>query len=438
MLRRTKIHITLGPASSSETVLRQMVQAGVDGCRINFSHARPEDARQLVGTVRQLSAEYGRPIAIRQDLQGPRIRIGEMKEGRALLEAGQDFVLTSDPIEGDSRAVTVGYRDLPKDVRPGEIVMIDEAAIHLRVVASDDTTIRCKVLVGGELLPRKGINLPTTRISMPVLTEKDKADLEAGIRLGVDYVTISFVRDAGDIEAVRQFMREREACIPIVPKIEKREAVINADQIIAAADGISISRGDLGIEAGYQEVLPIQSYFVRKCHDAGKMVQVGGELMDTMIKNPGPTRSECVDVATAVLQGVDGVSLSGETAIGLCPVQTVRILDKIVRRAEVALGYSEGTGDMDVLAPQPFEPVRELKLKGIDALLVEDGDAAVAAALSAARPRCPILVVAEGQKANWLNTWWGVYPVESVAAAKRQGLLPPGACVLRIAGTQYP
>lgn len=430
MLRRTKIHATLGPASSSEAVLRQLVEAGIDACRINFSHARPGQAEQLVRTVRGLSARYRRPIAIRQDLQGPRIRIGELKEERVFLEAGQQFVLTAEPLEGDSTVASVTYPDLPKDVRPGEIILIDEAALHLQVLDSDGERIRCRVLVGGELLPRKGINLPTTRITMPVLTEKDKEDLEVGIQLGVDYITLSFVRDARDVHAARRFIEERGFRAPIVSKIEKREAVTNADQIIEASDGISLARGDLGLEGGYQELYHIQSYYVRKCHAAGKMIQVGGELMDTMIKNPGPTRSECVDVANAVLQGADGVSLSGETAVGLYPVQAVRILDRIVRRTEVALGYYEGTGDVQVLAPETYRPVRELNLKGVDALLVEDGDVVAATALSNARPRCPIVVVVEGQKANWLNTWWGVYPVPSVDEARRTGLLPPGARVL--------
>ena len=431
MLRRTKIHATLGPASASEPVLRRLIEAGLNACRINFSHAKAEDAEALVRTIRRLSAEFGKPIAVRQDLQGPRIRIGELRDGRAFLEAGRPFLLTAEPLLGDSTIASVSYPDLPKDVRPGEIILIDEAAIHLRVEESDGVKIRCEVLVGGELLPRKGINLPTTRISMPTLTEKDKADLEAGIRLGVDYVTLSFVRSAEDVLAARRFIDERGFHIPIVSKIEKREGVINADQIIGASDGISLSRGDLGLEAGYQEVYPIQSYYVRKCHEAGKMVQVGGELMDTMIKNPGPTRSECVDVANAVVQGVDGLSLSGETAMGAYPVQSVEILDRIIRRTEVALGYYEGGGDVEPLAPERYEPVRELWLRGVDALVVEN-DVAAVAALSKARPRCPIVALVDGPVANWLNTWWGVCPVPSLAAARKAGIIPPGANILRV------
>jgi len=437
LLRRTKIHATLGPASSSEAVLRQLVAAGIDAVRINFSHAKPEDAAALVRMLRQLSAEAGRPISIRQDLQGPRIRTGELKGGRAFLETGQQFVLTSEPVEGDSTMVSVTYPDLPKDVRSGEIILIDEAALHLQVIDTDGVRIRCRVLAGGELLPRKGINLPTTHITMPILTEKDKNDLEVGIQLEVDYVTLSFVRGAEDVLAARRFINERGFDAPIVSKIEKREAVVKADSVIAASDGVSLARGDLGLEGGYHELFHIQGYYVRKCHAAGKMVQVGGELMDTMIKNPGPTRSECVDAANAVMQGVDGVSLSGETAVGLYPVQTVRILDRIIRRAEVALGYYEGTGDVEVLAPERREPVQELRLKDVDALLVEGDDVAAVTALSKAKPRCPIVVLAEGRKANWLNTWWGVYPVSSVATARNRGLLPPGGRVLKVSSGNW-
>lgn len=432
MLRRTKIHATLGPASSSEAVLRQLVALGVDACRINFSHAQPRDAEETVKLVRRLAAEAGRPVAIRQDLQGPRIRIGELKDGRARLRDGQQYVLTSEPIEGDGKACSVSHAGLPRDVKPGEMILIDEAALHLRVEATDSTRIRCKVVVGGELLPRKGINLPTTRVSLPVLTAKDQADLEVGAALGVDYVSLSFVRDAGDIEAARRFMHEHGLDVPVVAKIEKREAVLRAEEIVAAADGISLSRGDLGIEAGYPEVLHIQSYYVRKCHEAGKMVQVGGELMDTMIKNPGPTRSECVDVANAVLQGVDGLSLSGETAVGRFPVQSIEILDRIIRRAEVALGYYEATGDLEVITPQSCEPVRKLELAGVDAILVDGDDPSVAMRLSKARPRCPIVAIAEGPRAAWLNTWWGVYPAPSVAEARARGLLPAGGRILRV------
>lgn len=431
MIRRTKLHATLGPASSSDGVLRQLFDAGVDACRINFSHAKPGDAEALVRAIRRLSVACGKPIAIRQDLQGPRIRIEEVRDGRAFLETGQEFVLTAEHLLGDSTIASVTYADLPRDVQPNEIILIDEAALHLQVIETDGVKIRCRVLVGGELLPRKGINLPSTRITMPILTEKDREDLEVGIRLGVDYITLSFVRSAEDVRAARRFINERGYDIPVVSKIEKREGVINADEIIAASDGISLSRGDLGLEAGYQEVYHVQSYYLRKCNDAGKMIQVGGELMDTMIKNPGPTRSECVDVANAVLQGADGLSLSGETAVGLYPVQAVKILDRIVRRAEVALGYYEGEGDVEVLAPQRHQPVSQLCLRGVDALLVED-DVAAATALSKARPRCPIIVLAEGRKANWLNTWWGVYPVPSLGAAREAGLLPARGSVLKV------
>lgn len=409
----------------------------MDAVRINFSHAKPEDAEALVRNIRRLSVEAAKPVAIRQDLQGPRIRTGELKGGRAFLETGQEFILTSEPLEGDSSMASVTYPDLPKDVRPQEIILIDEAALHLQVIESDGVRIRCRVLAGGELLPRKGINLPTTRVTMPILTEKDMVDLEVGIRLDVDYITLSFVRGAEDVIAARKFINDRGFNVPIVSKIEKREAVIQADAVIEASDGVSLARGDLGLECGYHELYHIQSYYIRKCHAAGKMVQVGGELMDTMIKNPGPTRSECVDVSNAVRQGVDGLSLSGETAVGLYPVQTVSILDRIVRRAEVAQGYHQGTGDVEPLVPEWCEPVREMNLKGVDALLVEGDDIAAVTQLSKARPRCPIVVLAEGRRANWLNTWWGVYPATSQAAARRNGLIPVGGRILKVSSAQW-
>jgi len=409
-----------------------LIEAGLDACRINFSHAKPEDAEKLIRSIRKLSRELGRPVAIRQDLQGPRIRTGELKEDRTLLQTGQQFVLTAERLEGDNSAVSVSYTDLPKDVKPGEIILIDEAALHLEVIDSDGERIRCRVLVGGELLPRKGINLPTTRVTMPILSSKDKADLEAGLQLGVDLVSLSFVRGAEDIQTARRFIQERGFDLPILAKIERREAVLKVDEILRAADGIALARGDLGIEGGYQELFHIQTLFLRKCQNAGKVILVGGEVMDSMIKNPGPTRSECVDVTNLVLRGTDGISLSGETAAGLYPVQSVRILERIMRRAEVSLGYYQGAEDVAELVPERYSPVCQADLKGVDVLLVEGGELSVATTLSKAKPPCPIVVLAEGTRANWLNLWWGVYPVPSLQEASCRGLISANSRVLRV------
>lgn len=267
---------------------------------------------------------------------------------------------------------------------------------------------------------------------MPILTEKDKVDLAVGVELGVDLVSLSFVRSAQDILAARDYLRGLGCTVPIVAKIERREAVLNAREIIDASDGIALARGDLGLEGGYHELFYIQDHFIRECNNAEKMIMVGGEVMDTMIKHPGPTRSECIDVTHLVLSGVDGISLSGETAVGRYPVQSVQILDRIIRRAENSLGYYQGEDDIVPLVQERYRPVRESSLKGVDAIVVESDDLTAVTTISKARPRCPILAIAENGTANWLNTWWGVYPVTSLAFAQKRGILIPGAKILRV------
>lgn len=383
--RHTRLHATLGPASLSEPVLRGLVAAGVDGCRINFSHAGREQAAALVALVRRLSAEADRPIAIRQDLQGPRLRVGRLAVEPRPLGTGQPVTLAPAEAAGPDE-IPIDCPELFGAVGPGRQILLDEGQLELRVEAAEPGRLRCRVEHGGLLHSRKGLNLPGVHLPLPALTDKDRADLEIGLELGVDFVSLSFVQSADDVRAARAFLRARGAAdLKLVAKIEKLEAVERLAEILDEVDGISIARGDLGLEVGIENLPHVQAAIVRACRARGTLVQVGGEVMHTLIGAPRPTRSEVADVALLVAQGVDGISLSGETAVGHDPVRAVELLDRIVRRAEAELGLA---------AAEP----------------VEAASVEAALALSHARRAGPIEVRAPAGQANWLNCHWGLAP----------------------------
>ncbi|MHB1162055.1 MAG: pyruvate kinase [Chloroflexota bacterium] len=340
-MRRTKIVCTLGPASASEATMRAMIRAGMDVARLNFSHGTHESHAALIASVRKVAAEEGHVVAILQDLQGPRIRVGEMAEGQAQLTPGSRFVLTTDEVAGNAERATVRGAPLPRDVQPGDRVLLDDGALELQVVGTGGTKVECTVIVGGVLKPHKGINVPGRTLSVPTLTEKDRADLLFGIRQGVDYVAMSFVRSAEDVHRLRQLMADRGAEIPIVSKIEKHEAIGCFDEILEASDAIMVARGDLGIEVAAEQVPLLQKMIIARCNGAGKPVVTATQMLDSMIRNPRPTRAEVNDVANAILDGSDATMLSGETAAGAYPVQTVETMARIAETTDEALPYEQ-------------------------------------------------------------------------------------------------
>ncbi len=338
-MRRTKIVCTIGPASSSEETLRAMIRAGMDVARLNFSHGTHDSHAALMASVRKVAAEEGRVIALLQDLQGPRIRVGEIAEGETHLAPGSRLALTTDDVAGTSSKVTVRGAPLPRDVKPGDRILLDDGAIELKALDTSDAEVICSVVVGGILKSHKGVNVPGRTLSVPSFTEKDRADLLFGLRHEVDYVAMSFVRSAEDIRRLRALIAEQGAETPIMAKIEKHEAIANFDEILQASDAIMVARGDLGIEVAAEEVPLLQKKIIAQCNAAGKPVVTATQMLDSMIRNPRPTRAEVNDVANAILDGSDATMLSGETAAGAYPVAAVATMARIAETTDAALPY---------------------------------------------------------------------------------------------------
>lgn len=352
-LRRTKIVFTLGPATESEAVLEQLIRSGADVARLNMAHAKHDWTRTVIRRIRAVSKRIGREIAIMMDIKGPEIRTGDV-DSPIELKAGETFDFTVKP-GGDRenseeiRSVNVNYHDLINAIHVGDIVLVDSGLMRFEVLEKRAAHIRCKVLTPGQLTSRRHINLPGVKINLPSFTEKDRADTLVGLAEGIDYVALSFVREAADIEALREFLRSHGSRARIIAKIEDQSAIENLEEIIAATDALMVARGDLGIECPFEDLPVIQRRAVKTCFDHGRPVIIATHMLESMITSPMPTRAEITDVANAVYEKADCVMLSGETTVGKYPLECVRILDKIARRIE-----DEG----------PAEFVEPLHLKG--------------------------------------------------------------------------
>ncbi len=334
MSRRTKIICTLGPASSDPGMIRAMVDAGMDVARLNFSHGSHDDHRRRIMDVREAAAAAGRDVAILQDLQGPKIRVGDIENGAILIHKGQRLILSTDPADNSGERIYVSYSTLARDVDAGGRILLDDGLLELQVMAIDGRDVITEVVVGGMLRSRKGVNLPHIRTSTPALTEKDIADLEFGLSMDVDLIALSFVRDESDVTNLVQRIRTSGKAVQVIAKIEKPEAVVNIDQILKKADGIMVARGDLGIEMPMAQVPVTQKMIINKCRRAAKPVITATQMLESMIENPRPTRAEASDVANAVLDGSDAVMLSGETAAGKHPTRVVEAMAQIILETE--------------------------------------------------------------------------------------------------------
>src|SRR5690606_39247990 len=330
---KTKIVATVGPASNSKDMLRALVKEGVDVFRLNFSHGTHEDHQKVIDAVREINAELGTTVCLLQDLQGPKIRIQEMQPD-VTLTRGQELVITTRQLLGNNEIVSTSYTALPKDVRAGDMILVDDGKIELKVKQVRDIDVVTEVVYGGPLKSRKGINLPFTKVSAPSLTEKDLQDLEFGLKNDIDWIALSFVRKASDIHSLREIIDKHKAQSRIVAKIEKPEALSNIDEIIAATDAIMVARGDLGVEIWLEEVPMVQKMLVEKCNKAGKPVIVATQMMESMIDNPRPTRAETNDVANAVMDGADALMLSAETAAGKYPLEVIRSMVRTIASVE--------------------------------------------------------------------------------------------------------
>lgn len=448
---RTKIICTLGPASQSEEVLREMIRAGMDVARINFSHGDRETHVRNIALVRRLAQEEGKVVAVMQDLQGPRVRVGKFKDGSAMLKAGQTFILTTRDVIGNEKEITVLYPRLPQEVRPGDRILLDDGLLDLEVVETKDTDVRCRVVTGGILHSRKGIALPHSTLSLPSLTEKDKEDLIVGVENKVDYIALSFVRCAAAIIELKELLAEHGADIPVIAKIEKQEGVANFEEILEVSDGAMVARGDLGVETPAEMVPIYQKTIIKKCNQVGKPVITATQMLDSMMRHPRPTRAEASDVANAIFDGTDVLMLSGETAVGKYPVEAVRTMARIATTTERELppkGWlaSEHPSTVtDAIGQATCEMASELKAKVIIASTVSGYTARMVAKH---RPAIPIIAptpVPETQRR--LSLVWGVHPLlvqeftntdemiaTTVQAALDEGLVERGDLVVITAG----
>ena len=330
---KTKIVATVGPASNNKDMLRALIKEGVDVFRLNFSHGAHEDHAKVVKIVRELNEEMGTHVCLLQDLQGPKIRVQDMQPD-VVLERGQEFIITTRELLGTREMASTSYKALPNDVKPGDSILIDDGKIELKVTEVRDIDVVTQVIYGGPLKSKKGINLPFTKVSAPSLTEKDLKDLEFGLKYDVEWIALSFVRKAHDINVLRNIIDQNKSNAKIVAKIEKPEALSNIDEIIAATDAIMVARGDLGVEIWMEEVPMVQKMLVEKCNKASKPVIVATQMMESMIENPRPTRAETNDVANAVMDGADALMLSAETAAGKYPIEVIRSMVRTIASVE--------------------------------------------------------------------------------------------------------
>jgi pyruvate kinase len=330
---KTKIVATVGPASNSKDMLRSLLKEGVDVFRLNFSHGTHEDHLKVINNVRELNKELGTSVSLLQDLQGPKIRIDEMQPG-IVIQRGQELIITTRDLVGNSEIASTSYKNLPNDVKVGDMILVDDGKIELKVKEIRAEDVVTEVVYGGPLKSRKGINLPFSKVTAPSLTEKDLEDLEFGLKNNLDWIALSFVRKASDIQTLRGIIDSRKSTARIVAKIEKPEALSNIDAIVEATDAVMVARGDLGVEIWLEEVPMVQKMLVEKCNKAGKPVIVATQMMESMIENPRPTRAETNDVANAVMDGADAVMLSAETAAGKYPIEVIRSMVRTVASVE--------------------------------------------------------------------------------------------------------
>jgi pyruvate kinase len=419
--RRAKIVGTIGPACEDEATLRSLIEAGLNVARLNFSHGTHEDHAQIYARIRSLSRELSLPITIMQDLQGPKIRTGEIQNGQVLLENGQKLNLTVNPVVGNADTVSVDYPELTEVVESGGRILLDDGNLELLITKVQPDHIETQVVLGGVLKPHKGVNLPGARIRMPGLTEKDVDDLKFGLQLGVDVVAVSFVRAAEDIEQVRQAIYTiAPNCrdTPIIAKLERPEAIDNLHEIVHAADGLMVARGDLGVEMSPEAVPIAQKKIIESANRHSKIVITATQMLDSMIHNPRPTRAEASDVANAIFDGTDAVMLSGETASGKYPIQAVEMMNAIACQAESNMsewGHWQGNISMDTPQDDTFyltKAARELAHdRNVAAVAVFTKSGRTALLMSKARPGIPILAFTPLETTfHRLNFYWGVVP----------------------------
>ena len=459
-MKKTKIVCTMGPSTDNKEVLRALMNNGMNVARFNFSHGTHEEQKQRMDLVKHLREEEHCNVAILLDTKGPEIRTGRLKDGKkVVLEAGEDIVLTTEQIEGDAQKVSISYEGLVEDIEKGQTILIDDGRIELKVKNKNNKEILCTIINGGELGQQKGVNVPNVAVRLPAITEKDKEDIKFGVEQGIDFIAASFVRNAECILEIKTYLKSLGApFIPIIAKIENAEGIRNIDEILRAADGIMVARGDLGVEVPAEELPYLQKKMIQKCNKCFKTVITATQMLDSMMRNPRPTRAEVTDVANAVYDGTDAVMLSGETAAGKYPVEALKMMVHIVENAEQHLNYSimaERSGDhmrSSVSSAIGYSSI--LAADNLDAkcIITPCVTGATARVVSNLRPRQMIIGVTPNDRAyRRMAIYWGVISLKSqefsttkdisdaaIELARIKGYIESGDIVVLTAGIPSP
>ena len=418
IMKKTKIICTMGPRTMDKIILKELIAGGMNVARFNFSHGSYEEHAERIALVRQVSEQLGIPVALMLDTKGPEIRTGLLKDGKKVsLEQGKEFTLYTEEREGDETGCSITYQQLVYDVRKGDTILIDDGLIGLEVQRVSADKIECIIKNGGELGERKGVNVPNVKIHLPGVTQKDREDILFGIEQGVDYIAASFVRNSDCIMDIREILEDNHGRdIGIIAKIENAEGVENIDEILDAADGIMVARGDLGVEIPADQVPHIQKKIIHKCNRKCKPVVTATQMLDSMIRNPRPTRAEAGDVANAIYDGSDAIMLSGETAMGKYPVEAVRMMAKIAETTEAHLDYSnlqklnKKQRKKDISMAVGFASVSTAEILKASCLVVPTMTGYTARMISSLRPKTPIYAISPSEQAvRRMQLYWGVY-----------------------------
>lgn len=423
-MKKTKVVCTMGSNTNDRELLKKLIENGMDVARFNFSHGDHEEQKSRMDLLKELRQELNTNTAILLDTKGPEIRTGVLKGGkRIMLKAGEQFTLTTEEIEGDESKVSITYEGLVQDVDAGRVILIDDGLIELKVVGKSEKEIFCEVINGGELGERKGVNVPNVAVRLPAITEKDKDDIRFGVEQGIDFIAASFVRNAECVLEIKAYLKELGApYVPIIAKVENAEGIKNIDEIIRAADGVMVARGDLGVEIPAEEVPYLQKMIIQKCNMNFKTVITATQMLDSMMRNPRPTRAEVTDVANAVYDGTDAVMLSGETAQGKYPLEALQMMVHIIQNTEQHLDYEgmlEKTGGhlkSGVSSAIGYSSVLAASNLNAKCIITPSVSGATARVVSNLRPRQVILGVTPNERTlRRMSIYWGVKPIKSQA-----------------------
>lgn len=442
--RRTKIVCTIGPGVSSASAIKELLIAGMDVARINFSHGTRKEHAGYIRTLRKVAKQVGLPLAILQDLPGPKDRTGKLKKGVIELKENANFVLTTEEVLGDEQQVSVGLPDLSKKVRPDNTIFLDDGAIELKVVATSDTDVNCRVIVGGRLGEDKGINIPGINWDTPTITDEDWNHLLFGLKQDVDFVALSFIREAEDVLKVKHFLQQKKVTTPLIAKIERREALDKLDEILEVADGAMVARGDLGIEIPIQKVPIAQKRIIQRCNHLGKPVIVATQMLESMVNAPSPTRAEVTDIANAIFDGTDALMLSEETAVGNYPKEAVSMMAHTSLETETALPYEDILTNKgkdlqqqtdDAISYAACHAARQL---GAVAIIAFTSSGSTARRVAKYRPSVPILAITPSQTTQrQLSLSWGIHAFQVPEPSRIADLFSQGAKVAKQVGLAH-